>query len=103
MSEIQDYQVSFSLQVNIEDAYEEIRRLQTVLYRIMGLLRRMGLPEEIDEAIAKIQRLITILNTLRLTIAALHAAAGPIGWLLAGVSMITTGATISEYIMEMGP
>ena len=93
---VQDATVSFSLEVNVEKAYENIRRLQTVLYRALGLLRSMGLPEDVDAAIREIQNLIMILNQLRLTMIAVQAASGPIGWAMAGISTISTLMTTGE-------
>lgn len=95
---VEDHQVSFSLEINVEQAYQDIRRVQTLLYRTLGLLRRMGLSEEIDEAIAQIQRLIAILNSARLAIAALEAASGPIGWALAAVQVGTTLFSVADMI-----
>lgn len=97
-----DEGVSFSLEVNVEKAYENIRKLQTVLYRTLGLLRRFGLPEEIDAQIMKIQRLIMLLNELRLTMIAVHTAAGPIGWALAGLGVATFAFDAGDLWQDLG-
>lgn len=95
---VEDHTVSFSLEVNVTKAYENIRRVQTILYRTISLLRRMGLPEDVDDAIAHIQKLISILNMLRLTMIAVQAASGPIGWAMAAVSVGGTAVTIAEEL-----
>lgn len=96
----EDTTVSFSLEVNVQKAYEDIRRLQTILYRVAGLLRRAGLPEEYDRLIAAVQRTIAALNMLRLTIAAFYASTGPIGWGLALVSLLGTATTAGPVMQE---
>lgn len=92
---VEDHVVSFSLEVNIEKAYEDLRRVQTVLYRTMGLLQRMGLPEDVDRAIWQLRTMIRIANKARLALAALQmarmAAGDPIAWAMAGVSLAELG------------
>lgn len=99
---VEDHTVSFSLEVNVEAAYEDLRRLETILYRSLALMRRFGLPEEVDDAIFKIQRLIAMINMLRLTIAAFQATMGPIGWALAFVGAAGTALTVAETSVELG-
>lgn len=93
-----DETVSFSLEINVQQAYTEIRRLQTLLYRTLGLVRRFGLPENAEAMITQIQRLITLLNSLRLSLIAVQMAAGPVGWALAGVSLLATAMTAGDFI-----
>ena len=95
---IADEGVSFSLEVNVETAYENIRKIETVVYRLFGLFRRLGLPEKIDDAIMKVQRLIAVLNSLRLTIIALQAASGPLGLALALMGLATTAISSIELL-----
>ena len=102
MSNVEDYQVSFSLEVNVEKAYEDIRKVQTILYRTLSLIRRLGLPEDVEAAIVRLQRLIAVLNTVRLAIIALETASGPYGWAMAGLGLLTTAATVGDFIMESG-
>jgi len=92
-----DETVSFSLEVNVEKAFQNIRRLQTVLYRSISLARRLGLPEDIEEGIVRVQSLIAYLNALRLALIAVHMASGPIGWALAGIGI--AGVAVSTYEM----
>lgn len=97
----EDHIVSFSLEVNVEKAYQDLRRVQTVLYRTLDLVKRLSGDENIDQAITKIQRMIAIINQLRLTIIALEAASGPIGWLLAGIGAASFLVTTAEFAMDM--
>jgi len=95
-----DEGVSFSLEVNVEKAYEDVRRLQTVFYRTLGLVRRVSGSEDLNQAIATMQRAIAIANQLRLAMAALQAArmaAGdPLAWAMAGLSFAEVGVSVFE-------
>jgi hypothetical protein len=101
MSE-EDHTVSFSLEVNVEKAHENIRKLQTLLYRTLGLFRRLGLPEQIDSAIMKVQRFIAVMNQARLAAAAFQTAVGPIGWGLAIVGGLSTAVATADFMAELG-
>jgi len=101
MSQVQDHEVSFSLEVNVETTEKDIRRVQTLLYRTLGLMRRFGLPEEVDFAIRKIQGLIAMLNTLRLTLLLLQAQAGPVGWALAIVGFAGGAMAAGDMMFEV--
>lgn len=83
--------VSFSLEVNVEKAEANVRRLQTALYRSLGLVRRLSGSEDLDAFILSSQRAITIANKLRLALLALQAArmaAGdPLAWAMAGIAV----------------
>lgn len=94
-----DETVSFSLEINVGPAYEEIRRLETVFSRSLGLASRLTGSEDLRQSIAVMQRAIAIANQLRLALAALQAArmaAGdPLAWAMAGVAV--AGAAVSVY------
>lgn len=99
----EDTTVSFSLEVNVGPAYTSMRRLQTVVYRTLGLFRRLGLPAPIDAAISKIQRFIAVANQARLTTIALNAALAstPFGWLLFGLSAATLALDAGDLTMDL--
>ena len=97
-----DETVSFSLEVNVQAAYEEVRRLQTVFTRTLGLASRLTGDENLKEGIATMQRAIAIANQLRLALAALQAArlaAGdPLAWALAGLSVAEVIVSTYEVV-----
>jgi hypothetical protein len=99
---IADESVSFSLEVNVTKAYEDIRRLQTVFYRTLGLVRRLSGDENLNRTIDIMQRAIATANRLRLAMAALQAArmaAGdPIAWATAGISFAEVGADFTTEL-----
>jgi len=102
---VEDHIVSFSLEVNVEKAYENVRRLETLLYRTLGLVRRMGLPDAMEDQIRDLQRLLAAVNSLRLAYIALQAArmaAGdPIAWGMAAVSGASIAMTADEWLYDM--
>jgi hypothetical protein len=95
-----DEGVSFSLEVNVKEAYEEVRRLQTVLSRSLGLASRLTGSEDLQKSIAVMQRAIAIANQLRLALAALQAArmasGDPLAWVMAGLAVGEVGVSMYE-------
>ena len=96
----EEHLVTFNLELNVEQTYTEIRRLQTLLFRTLGLLRRLGLPEEIDRALAIIQRTIMAARLLYTSLLALEAASGPLGWALAIVGVTTAAVSVADIAIE---
>jgi len=90
--------VTFNLELNVEQCFSTIRRLESLAYRTMGLIGRMGLPENIDQAIAKIQQFIMTIRLLHSAIIALEAASGPIGWAFAGVGIATASFSLADSL-----
>jgi len=97
-----DEGVSFSLEVNVEKAYTEVRRLQTALYRSLDLAARLTGDENLERGIRTMQRAIAIANQLRLALIALQAArmaAGdPLAWIQAGVAVGTLAMDIGTEV-----
>ena len=99
----EEHLVTFNLELNVEQAYAEIRKLQTLLYRTMGFMRRLGLPENVDEAIRKIQRVIMTLRILQTAIRSLEfalAGGGPISLALAFLGIASGTMSIVDMIAE---
>jgi len=93
--------VTFNLELNVESAIDSTRRLETLLYRSLSLLGRLGLPENIDQAIMKVERLVMTIRLLHTAMIALEAASGPIGWALAivagGTALLSMGDLVYDY------
>jgi len=79
----EEFNVAFNLELITEELISEARRLETLLFRSLGLLRRLGLPEDISQGIYKIQRMVMVIRMLHTAMLAFQAATGPIGWALA--------------------
>lgn len=71
--------------------------INQILQRSITLFRRLGLPEDIDSAIYKIQRLISIMNQVRLAAIALYA--GPGGVIIAGLSLLMVALDVGDLMM----
>ena len=98
----EDHQISFNLELNVEQALSEVRRLETLLFRSLGLLRRLGLPEDMRKGISDLQRMIMTIRMLHTAIIALQGATGPIGWALALVGLGTGIASASDMMLSIG-
>lgn len=99
---IEDHTVSYSLEINVGPAYEDARRIQTIVFRLLNQMERGGLlPEQRAKTFRDLQRALMILNQIRLLIGLAQVAAGPIGWAMLGVSVIGTMATAGDFIMEL--
>lgn len=96
---IEDHTVSFSLEVNVEPAYENIRKLQTVLSRTLSLVERATGNKNLKEAISQMQKAIMVANQLRLAMAALQAAR-----MMAGdpLAIAMAGVAVAEFAFTMG-
>lgn len=79
-----------------------LRAVSTAIYGAIGLLRRMGFGENVDAALLKIQQLISMANMLRLSLISLQAASGPLGWVMAGVGVMGSLATVGGFIEDLG-
>ena len=92
--------VSFTLQLTVDNAVTELRRVQTLAFQTLSLFRRMGLPDEMDAAISKLMQVISVINQARLALLAFQAsrmAAGdPIAWATAGVAVTATAWSAYE-------
>ncbi len=80
-------EIEYSLAVNIEDAKTSVQQVERLMFRTLGLFRRMGLPENVDHAVMYLQRFISAARMARISLAALEAASGPIGWALAAITV----------------
>ena len=63
-------------------------------------MRSLGMGEDAEAWLNIILRLIYLLQVLNLTIAAIEAATGPIGWVMAGTRML--GAAIAVNSLREG-
>ena len=93
--------VIFNLEVNVEEATKDITELNRLFTTYLSLARRSGLPENIIEALARIQQLRVAIQTLYTSILLLEAASGPIGWLTA-IGGVTLGAAMLTDQMLVG-
>lgn len=98
--------VSFDTELNVEPAYTELRRLQTALFKSLGMVKRASGSEDLNKFIADTQKAIRIANQLRLTLAALQAArmasGDPLAWAMAAISVGEFAFSAGDMIMDAG-
>lgn len=103
---VEDYPVSFSLEVNVEQAYEDVRRFETVVYRALSMVSRATGSEDLKRFNTEINKAIVAVNQLRLALAALQAArmasGDPLAWATAAVSVGEALFSAGDLIMESG-
>jgi len=82
-----------SLRTEAGHAVGDLREVEYILYRTISVLRRMGLPENVETA-------TQVLGRLLITIRMVHAAfmlmesMTPYGWVLAGIGFVSAGITV---------
>lgn len=95
------HEVQFSLALNADVTYGEIRKLEITLIRILGYIQRFSGDERIDKAVMKVEKLIMTIRYAQIAIRAFEIAEGPIGWIYAlttGVAMlIHTADTVNDF------
>jgi len=94
--------VKVEIQIETTKMITQLEKVQVLLYGTLGILRRLGLPEEVDSAILKIQRIIAALNMLRLALYAVEMASGPVGWAMAGVGIAGTVLSTGDLMYDLG-
>ena len=99
------HEISFDLEVNVEPAYQELRRVQTLLMDTLLLMRRLNLPPDLNRAISLMMRARLTAERLIRSIELLQAATiagGPIMWLTALVSFGISTFAASDLLMDLG-
>ena len=87
-------EIQYSLTVNTEMTYNEVRKLEIVLVRVLSYIEKLtGGDPTLAKLINTIQSIIVTIRTLQMAIRALEMASGPIGWAYAGTSLIAAGMT----------
>ena|SRR5271157_4699873 len=89
------------LKDDVEDANISMRQGEMVLMRLGLAMERLGLPKDVREAITALMRVIQTVRLLQTTLMLLEAAEGPVGWLFAGMSLVTTGLTASSALSDV--
>ena len=89
------------LERKLEDARKEWRSYQTVMMGSLNLSRRLGLPENIDDGMRKVQRAIILFNQARIAANLFWAAAGPVGWAMVGISVVSVALTAEDFLWDI--
>jgi len=87
------------LKREIEDLTLQAQHYLTVINASLTLMRRMGLPEDVNQAIQTIQRIITTVRMLHTAITALNAVMmGAGGYTGIAMGLISMGGAIMTSI-----
>jgi hypothetical protein len=95
--------IDYLLTVNVESATTTLNQLQHLGIMLCRLLNRLGLPEDVKQAVASLMRLIQIIRLARISLLLLQTAEGPIGWATAGLSVASGALIAGETAMEFLP
>jgi len=89
------------LERKLENARKEWRSYQSVMMGSMNIARRMGLPENIDDGMRKVQRAIILFNQARIAANLFWTATGPVGWAMVGVSLVSVALTAEDFLWDI--
>lgn len=97
--------IVFNLEVQVSEmTSSELRKLELIASRAINLMRRMGLPEDIDAGVAKLQHFIMMIRLAHTAMIALNSATAmnPLGLFMGALSLGTLAFTATDYMMNMG-
>jgi hypothetical protein len=90
---------------DIKESTVELRQLEALMFRYVALIRRVGLPENMQRGITDMLRLITVIRSVHTSLIMLQAAlaATPgIGWLYALAAIGSSAFMASDLMLSMG-
>jgi uncharacterized protein YaaW (UPF0174 family) len=97
-----EQQLTFSLLLDMDVGYSEVRKLEATIYRALHLMNMLGLGQNVNQVVAAIQKIVMNLRMAQATIHAFEVAAGPIGWAYFGVSAAGFAVSTIMSMSEMG-
>lgn len=92
--------VKVEIEIDTSKAEYSLSKLSVQLYGIIGLLRKMGLPEEADELLLKVQRITSSLYMMQAALLAVQASTGPYGLLLSIFVGVGTAVTVADTLYD---
>ena len=95
-----DETVTFNLEVDTSNAKRDLQELNRLFTTYLSLARRAGLPENIVDAMSRIQQLRISIETTYRSLWMLYTASGPIGWAIAIGGLAMGGLMLADQ-MEM--
>jgi hypothetical protein len=76
-----------------------MQELTRIMYRLMAILRRLGLPPEMERAIGQISRLIMITRMLLMAFKMIELSS-PYGWIMGILGIAVAGLSVGDEMME---
>lgn len=86
----------FSLALDIAPSYTELRKIEAIVMKVGQIIKKMGFGETVDQVIDGINKINMGVRLLQVTVHAFEIAAGPIGWIYAGVTLVSTVMTLTD-------
>lgn len=90
-------EINYLLTISAEQAISELRSVETLMMRTFSLMRRAGLPENMVEAINKLQRLIMTVRMAQQALMLIQTAMIPGAGLIAQI-MAIVGVTSMAFV-----
>jgi len=84
----------------VAETERELNKITSILSRYAGVLARLGLPPNINDAMVKFQQFIALVHMAQATMQAFMLASGPIGWLGFGAGLASTVLGVADLAME---
>lgn len=91
--------ITYNIQVDTTDAKTNITELNKLFTTYLALARRSGLPENIVDAMARLQQYRIAIETTYRSLMILYAASGPIGWAI-GLGGLALSTFMLADVME---
>lgn len=96
-------QIQYTLTILTQELEENSAKLEASLIRLAGYLSRMSGSEDIRKFINTVQDAMIAVRSMQQTIQLFYAASGPIGWIIAGTSAVTTAFAVSTMVTGVDP
>lgn len=94
-------EIEYSLLINAEGAYGDIRKIEIIMMRCMSIVQRFtGGNPDLANAIAMMQKTIMWIRHLQMVIHAFEAATGPLGWIYAAVTAVSFALTTTDAMAD---
>jgi len=88
-------EVKFDITASVSEVLTQIQLLERAINQLFSLMHKMGLPEEYEAMMTKVQRAIALWNLYRLTVIQAQLVSGPLGWTILGLGV--AGTVVSTY------
>lgn len=100
----EEHSVIVNLELNVNAALDNARRIETLMYHCLSLANRLGLPENIRNAITMVERwtmAVRLATTASALLQAARMAAGdPLAWGFAIVGTASAAVYMGDLMME---
>jgi hypothetical protein len=99
----QSQTIEYSLAINTDMAYSDIRKLEISLVRCLNLAQRFTGDEDLKKGIQLMQKAIMTLRTLQMAYHAVQmarmAAGDPLAWFSAATMVATSAMTVYDTVL----